>query len=214
MRTLEEQLLWQLESPQQRLQHRLEPAWRCRRLMGGGPLDRLRPKSGFTDLRSFLQQQKHFTPVKLENNLYVTTYVVTIVKGEEVSELDKRSQRTELGSLPFVCWESRDPQLRHIPLKLLQAYCIESHLWALFSFLFVLGGADLGRPLTLTIPDLALLRPNTPPVRPRSRLLSGALSSQSENDQPEVSIMLSVCGVKKKIDNTFTSTSPRVPSSN
>ena len=71
--------------------------------MGGGPLDRLRPKSGFTDLRSFLQQQKHFTPVKLENNLYVTTYVVTIVKGEEVSELDKRSQRTELGSLPFVC---------------------------------------------------------------------------------------------------------------
>ena len=44
-----------VSDPQQRLQHRLEPAWRCRRLMGGGTLDRLRAKSGFTDLRSFLQ---------------------------------------------------------------------------------------------------------------------------------------------------------------
>ena len=70
--------------------------------MGGGPLDRLRPKSGFTDLRSFLQQQKHFTPVNW-GIICTKTYVVTIVKGEEVSELDKRSQRTELGSLPFVC---------------------------------------------------------------------------------------------------------------
>ncbi len=40
------------------------------------------------------------------------TYVVTIVIGDEVSELEKRSQRAELGSLPFVCWESRDPQLQ------------------------------------------------------------------------------------------------------
>ena len=85
--------------------------------MGGGTVDRVRAKSGFTDLRSFLQQQKYFTPVKLENNLYYYTYVVTIVKGEEVSELDKRSQRVELGSFPFVCWESRDPQLRHITIK-------------------------------------------------------------------------------------------------
>ena len=35
--------------------------------------------------------------------MYYFTYVVTIVKGEEVSELDKRSQRVELGSFPFVC---------------------------------------------------------------------------------------------------------------
>lgn len=40
------------------------------------------------------------------------TYVVTIVIGDEVSELEKRSQRAEPGSLPFVCWESRDPQLQ------------------------------------------------------------------------------------------------------
>lgn len=131
---------------QQRLQHRLEPAWRCSRLMGGGTVDRLRAKSGFTDFRSF---------------------VVTIVKGDEVSELDKRSQRAELGSLPFVCWESRDPQL-----------------WARCSFLFDLGGADLGRPLTLTSPDLALVMPST--VRPRSRLLSRPRSSQSEKDQPSL----------------------------
>lgn len=111
-------------------------------------MDRLRAKSGLTDLRSF---------------------VVTIVKGDEVSELDKRSHRAELGSLPFVCWESRDPQL-----------------WALCSFLFDLGGADLGRPLTLTRPDLELLMPKTAPVRPRSRLLSRPRSSQSEKDQPSL----------------------------
>ena len=55
--------------------------------------------------------------MKLGNNLYYYTYVVTIVKGEEVSELDKRSQRVELGSFPFVCWESRDPQLRNVTIK-------------------------------------------------------------------------------------------------
>ena len=41
---------------QQRLQHRLEPAWRCSKLMGGGTEDRLRAKSGLTDFRSFLQK--------------------------------------------------------------------------------------------------------------------------------------------------------------
>ena len=52
----------------------------------------------------------------MENYFATNTYVVTIVKGDEVSELDKRSHRAELGSLPFVCWESRDPQLQHITL--------------------------------------------------------------------------------------------------
>ena len=40
---------WWLVPGQHRLQHRLEPAWRCRRLMGGGTVDRVRAKSGFTD---------------------------------------------------------------------------------------------------------------------------------------------------------------------
>ena len=61
--------------------------------------------------------------------MYYYTYVVTIVKGEEVSELDKISQRVELGSFPFVCWESRDPQLRHITIQaIFEARCIGSHL--------------------------------------------------------------------------------------
>ena len=83
-------------------------------MIGGGTVDRLRVKSGLTDFRSFLKQRKNVYFYDLEHYFVTNTYVVTIVKGVEVSELDKRSQRAELGSLPFVCWESRDPQLKHV----------------------------------------------------------------------------------------------------
>ena len=124
----------------------------------------------------------------------LSTYVVTIVIGDELSDEDRIFQRPGPEIFPAVgiCLDIRELQLQR---KMFYAFYrkgkrVSVHLWALCNILSVLGGADLGLPLTLMLfdltptIDLGLCSKCSCPSSGPDTFPSFSLSSQSEKDQP------------------------------